>query len=237
MEFYKLEATGNDFIITILDDVNNLNIKQLCDRHKGIGADGLINIDSYYNVSFYNADGSNANMCGNGLRCVSKLLYYLTKKKDNTIYINSKETYLKQVKDNISCITMPSLFMVKQDDYYLVNVSNQHMIVLTNDAINYEFNQHQISYSNKNKCNITALEILDRRNIKIKTFEYGVGITKSCGSASMASFYVGYMLDKVDSKVNVHQMGGTTICEYKDGKYYLSGEVNLIYKGEFYGND
>ena len=42
MEFYKLEATGNDFIITILDDVNNLNIKQLCDRHKGIGADGLI---------------------------------------------------------------------------------------------------------------------------------------------------------------------------------------------------
>ena len=134
MEFYKLEATGNDTIITILDDVNNLNIKQLCDRHKGIGADGLINIDSYYNVSFYNADGSSANMCGNGLRCVSKLLYYLTKKKDNTIYINSKETYLKQVKDNISCINMPSLFMVKQDDYYLVELINKKVNIKGDEA-------------------------------------------------------------------------------------------------------
>ena len=237
MEFYKLEATGNDFIVTILENVTNLNMKELCDRQKGIGADGLINIDPYYNVSFFNADGSNANMCGNGLRCVSKLLYFLTKKKDNCVYINNVETNIKQVKDNYSCITMPSLFMVKQNDYYLVNVSNQHMIILTNDAINYEFSELQINYSTKNKCNITALEIIDRRNIKIKTYEYGVGLTKSCGSASMSSFYVSYMLDKVDSKVNVHQLGGTTICEYKDGKYYLSGEVNLIYKGELYGND
>ena len=151
MDFYKLEATGNDFILTLLNNTDNLNISSLCDRNTGIGADGLINIDPYYNVTFYNADGSKANMCGNGLRCVSKLLSFLTNKKDNIVYLNNIQTSINQVKSNLACISMPMPLMIKQNDFYLVNLTNQHMIILTNDAINYKFNEEQLNYSLKNK--------------------------------------------------------------------------------------
>ena len=80
MTFYKLQATGNDFIFFI-DIDEKVDVKQLCDRRKGIGADGVIIIDSLYNVTIYNADGSLANMCGNGLRCACKLinsLYFMS---------------------------------------------------------------------------------------------------------------------------------------------------------------
>lgn len=232
MEFYKLEATSNDFIIIIKDSVESLDIKRLTDRNKGIGADGLINIDQYYNVTFFNKDGSKANMCGNGLRCVSKLLYDLTNKKLNTIYVDSKPILLEQNEMNYASINMPSPIMVKQDENYLVNVLNNHLLIFTSSCDDFSFTSSHIEYVNKNKCNITAIELIDRRNIKIKTYEYGVGPTKSCGSASIASFYALNMLDKVDDKINVNQKGGTLICKIKDNKYYLSGEVNFVFKGE-----
>ena len=86
MEFYKLEANGNDFIITILDKPTYYNISLLCNRNKGIGSDGYINIDNKFNVSIFNSDGSKANMCGNGLRCLVKLLNHLTNKNCFTFY-------------------------------------------------------------------------------------------------------------------------------------------------------
>jgi diaminopimelate epimerase len=67
------------------ENINNLDIKQLCNRNFAIGADGVITIDSYYNIKIYNQDGSEAKMCGNGMRCVSKLLSYLTNKNEKRL--------------------------------------------------------------------------------------------------------------------------------------------------------
>ena len=234
MEFYKLEANGNDFIITILDKTTDYNISLLCNRYKGIGADGYINIDNKFNVSIFNSDGSKANMCGNGLRCLTKLLNFLTNKDTFTYYLDGSEI-LANIEDNEISITMPSPMMIKQDNGYYVNLLNNHYIELVKNINSFSFNDTHIQISNDNKCNVHAVEITNTNQIKIKSFEYGVGETLSCGSGSMCAFYVCYMLNKVNKEVNVISSGGKLTCKCENGKYILKGNANYIYKGEYYG--
>ena len=80
MLFYKMQATENDFILTINQKFDSMQVQKLCDNHTGIGADGLINIENQRDITIFNKDGSTALMCGNGLRCVAKLLNNLTSK-------------------------------------------------------------------------------------------------------------------------------------------------------------
>lgn len=234
MTFYKLQATGNDFILLIDENINNLDIKQLCNRNFAIGADGVITIDSYYNVKIYNQDGSEAKMCGNGMRCVSKLLSYLTNKNENSVYLNNTKVDLIQLDDNNAKVSMPYPMMVSFENGYYVSLLNYHYVLLTNSLNDFKFDEHLFELSNKNKCNIHIVEILNKNEIKMKSYEYGVGFTKSCGSGSLASFYALFMLDKVNDKIKVIQEGGTLNCMYDNNQFYLCGEVKLIYKGETY---
>ena len=70
---------------------------------------------------------------------------------------------------------------------------------------------------------------------KIKTYEYGVKETKSCGSGSISSFYVCNMLGLVDDTVDIISSGGTHKCVYINSNYYLIGSSTIVYKGEYYG--
>lgn len=232
MNFYKLEATGNDFIL-ILNDLNTaLDIKKLCNRHEGIGADGLILIDSYFNIKIYNSDGSEAKMCGNGMRCVCKLLNYLTKKNEFNVFLNQNKIPLKQIDDNTANVLMPQPIMITYENGYFVTLLNNHYIILTHHLDYFQFNDTLINISINNHCNVHAVEIINQKEIKMKSYEYGVGRTKSCGSGSVATFFALYMLNKVNQKVNIIQEGGIVTCLCKNNQYYIQGNVNLVYKGE-----
>lgn len=231
MTFYKLQATGNDFIFFI-DIDEKVDVKQLCDRRKGIGADGVIIIDSLYNVTIYNADGSLANMCGNGLRCACKLINSLTNKTNINFYINNHVIETKMVDEDTSYVLMPTPMMINYDNGYLVSLLNKHFILFTNNIDTFIFDESLIKLSNEKQCNISVIQIINRRQIKIRTYEYGVKETLSCGSASLASFFVCFMLDKVESNIQVINNGGVLSCFNKNNKYYLQGKVNYIYKGE-----
>jgi len=233
MEFYKLSATGNDFILFVNQDISNINISKLCNRNYSIGADGIITINDN-KVSIYNADGSKASMCGNGLRCVSKLLSYLNNTSINTIYIENKPYYLKQLDDNNAELIMPTPIMMSYKNGYLVNVSNNHFVFITNDLDKVNFNDYLDIVKDK-KANIHAIKIIDRNNIYIKTYEYGVKETLSCGSGSVACFFVLYMLNKVENNLNVISSGGVVNVRNENNNYILKGNVNLVYKGELYG--
>lgn len=233
MEFYKLSATGNDFILFVNQDISNVNIDKLCNRNYFIGADGIITINDN-KVSIYNADGSKASMCGNGLRCVSKLLSYLNNASINTIYIENKPYYLKQLDDSNAEIIMPTPIMMSYKNGYLVNVSNNHFVFITNDLDKVNFNEYLDIVKDK-KANIHAIKIIDRNNIYIKTYEYGVNETLSCGSGSVACFFVLYMLNKVENYLNVISSGGVVNVRNENNNYILKGNVNLVYKGELYG--
>ena len=234
MEFYKLQANGNDFILTISDDATMLNIPTLCNRYTGIGADGYINIDNKFNVSIFNADGSKAKMCGNGLRCLVRLLYHLTNNDRFTFYLEGTEV-IGYLLDNDYAIEINSPMMVKQNEGYLVNLLNNHYVFMVKEIENFSFETTHKNIAIDNKCNIHAIEIIDKSTFKIKTYEYGVGETLSCGSGTIASFYVGYMLNMLNKKVDVLSSGGPLKCFIKNNKYILQGPATLVYKGDYYG--
>ena len=230
MNFFKLEADGNDFIF-IIDNDSVLDVAKLCDRKKGIGADGLITIDSLYNVSIYNADGSEAMFCGNGLRCACKLINILTNKTSINFYINN-HVVPTNIEDDKCNVLMPTPMMINYNNGYFVSMLNKHYIIFTNNIKTFSFDDSLVEICKQKKCNVSAIEIVNRRQIKIRTYEYGVKETSCCGSASLSCFFVCYMLDKVESNIQVISSGGTINCYNKNNKYYIQGKANLVYKGE-----
>lgn len=232
MEFYKLEATGNDFILVVDDTIENIDVKKLCDRHNGIGADGIITIDKALNIKIFNSDGSQAKMCGNGLRCVCKLLNHLTNEKEFHVLIDNSRIYIKQIDEGNAMVEMPLPIMISYENGYFVSLLNNHYVIVTSDISSFKFDENLKKISSDKQCNIHAIEILNRKQIKMKSYEYGVGETKSCGSGSLACFFAMYMLGKVEKNVSMIQAGGTVNCLCKNNKYYILGPVNLICKGE-----
>lgn len=232
MEFYKLEANGNDFIIILTSLDTKIDVNKLTNRNYGIGADGLIILDSNYHLKIFNSDGSSAKMCGNGMRCIGKLLNYLENKEEFKVYIDNQEITISKVNDNYQ-VLMPFPMMRKIDDGYFVNVSNNHLVILVND-LNESFNEQLKLKSQTLKCNIHLVKVINNKLIQMKTYEYGVQETLSCGSGAIASFFVLYMLNKVTNNIIVKQDGGQVNCFLSNGKYYLSGLANLVYKGDFY---
>ena len=231
MEFYKLESNGNNFIVTINKDINKFKIAKLCDYKIGIGADGLLNIDSNFNVSIYNNDGSKAKMCGNGLRCLVKLLNYLSN-EDSFIFEVSGNKVIGYKENDYYAIATSSPMMMKYDDGYFVNLYNNHYIKFVNDIENYVFSTNDIYFSKEHQCNIHVIKVISKNKIRIKTYEYGVGITSSCGSGAICSFYLSNMLDKASNKCEIIADGGISYCEVNNDKYILKADVSLIYKGE-----
>lgn len=230
MEFYKLQATGNDFILTF-DEIDESKVSLYCNRNFGIGGDGLIHLHENQ-IKIYNADGSKAKMCGNGMRCVCKLLTYLTNKNEHKVYIEHDEIKLTQVDDDTAYVLMPLPSMIQYLKGYYVSLLNYHYILITNNLKQCVFDESLIQLSNQKKCNIHFVEIINKRQVKMKTYEYGVYETKSCGSGAMAVFFSLYMLDKVENSIEVLQQGGKVKCFMKNQQYFLQGEVKLLYKGE-----
>lgn len=232
MTFYKLEATGNDFIFFINQDISNIDIKKLCDRNMGIGADGIISIDDNNNLEIFNSDGSKAQLCGNGLRCACKLKYYLTNSNEHIFLVNNNKIETKMIDNDICYVSFKNPVMIKYKDNYLVNLINKHYIVICKDINASKFDEKLINLCNEEKTNIHIVSILNRKQVKMKTYEYGSKETLSCGSGSVAVFFCLNMLDLIDNNAYIIQNGGTVNCYFKNNKYYLKGPVNLLYKGE-----
>ena len=127
---------------------------------------------------------------------------------------------------------MPTPLMLLSNNGYFVSLLNNHFICLTNNIESFYFDNTHLDILNKHKCNIHAVEIINKDKIKMKSYEYGVGETNSCGSGSIAAFFLLYMLNKVDKYIEVIQKGGTVKCFVNNNLYYLQGNVNLLYKGE-----
>lgn len=232
--FYKLEASGNDFIIFIDSCYKDIDIKKTANRNYGVGADGVIFIDTFYNVKIFNADGSKALMCGNGMRCLCKLLCYLTNNNSHIVYIDNKEIKLKEIADNDYQVEMPMPLFIKKDNGYYIHSMNNHIVFIKKNIDNIDFDIKDIELSSLEKANIHYVSLIDKNNFKMKTYEYGVGKTKSCGTGSIASFFTLFMLNKIESEANAIQDGGIIKCHLKNNKYFLSGSANLIYKGDLY---
>ena len=232
MRFYKYQGTGNDFIIT--DDLRENEVKWLCDNHYGIGADGVILVKDIYEdiieIKIYNKDGSEANVCGNGLRCVGA---YLKEK------LNKNKYKIKTISGvyKVNCISEEEYEVEfskeskigKIDDIYVVNCGNDHVFTIKD---NIEFSEFVREISEKYDSNIEKVNIIDKNNIEIRVYERGVGETFACGSACVAVVSALFKDKLVNKKVNCYLKGGLLQVRIK-GKYiYLRGNAKKVYKGE-----
>lgn len=232
MKFAKYVGIGNDFIICE-EKLKNLNVIELCDRHKGIGADGVILIDSteedIIDITIFNADGSIASTCGNGLRCVGAYLHNKNNKKEFKIRTISSTYNVKCLGNNEYEVEFPIVREInKENEYYVVSSGNLHVFTINK----VDFDDFVNEVRNYYDANVERIEILNKDCIKIRVNERGVGETLACGSACIAVVSALYKDNLVNDQVECIMNGGTLKVKIHENSASLIGKANFIFKGE-----
>lgn len=258
MKFVKYSSNGNDFIITpLMQKLSKEQIIKLCDRHFGIGADGLIIPEiNPFKMNFYNQDGSLGTMCGNGIRAVAS--YF--KDFQNAPDVFSIETLAGPIKirienDQIICSMMNYSFdlnlldtslrknfneVVKyaRRDFmtYSVFIGTKHLVLFIND-FNLDYykalGEHLCNhYQFKSGINVDFVTILDENQVFIRTYERGVGMTLSCGTGACATFAVMKKLNLVSDELEVISDGGKLKVKLEENNLFLIGKTKKVFEGE-----
>jgi len=276
MEFTKMEAAGNDFVVFDgfkykIKDYGQLALKA-CDRHFSVGADGILVCEASdvadIKMVYYNSDGSRGEMCGNGIRCFSKYVYEkgLVDKKIftvetlagiKTIWLETdSENRVKTVRVNMG----KPLFEAKDIPVELdrervieetMDINGQkivfssllvgvpHTVIFVDDINSVDVNELgrkiEVHPMFPRKTNVNFIEVVDRENINIYTWERGAGRTLGCGTGSCASVVVGNITGKLNNNVHVRTEGGKLEVQLEeDFEIYMKGGANRICDGVFY---
>ncbi|MEF3279527.1 MAG: diaminopimelate epimerase [Elusimicrobiota bacterium] len=254
MEFYKITAAGNDFILLYnifktKSQIKNIAIK-LCDRHYGIGADGLLILNKKgkeYFLDYLNSDGSFA-FCGNGTRSAAWWIYKKFKKTKN-FYINTSagKLYVLIKKDDKIYLEMPKPDFIKDIDIdkncsaKFVRVGTNHLVIEAEnidrlDVFNIGRNYRYDKRFSPQGTNVDFVEVLGLKNqkliVKIRTYEKGVEEeTYSCSSGIASSFYA--LIDKYNQKeaIFISKMGQRFHLYFDKNSLYMFGPVKIVFRG------
>jgi len=252
LTFYKYQGTGNDFVIMDNRDGNiSLTFQQvkfLCDRKFGIGADGLMLLKSSSNYDFemvyYNADGNEGSMCGNGGRCLVQFALDRGIKKEKYKFIATDGEHDATFSEGWINLKMKDVTEVIVDrDAYIVNTGSPHYVKPTNDVLNLNVYEEgkAIRYSDDFKevgINVNFVEQLDEDLIRVRTYERGVeNETLSCGTGVTASALFFAQDGLGFNRVDVTTLGGNLAVEFdkvSDNKFeniWLCGPAKFVFTG------
>lgn len=253
--FYKYQGTGNDFII--LDNRNESysgitpkQVKRLCDRRFGIGADGLMLLNKKegcdFEMVYFNADGNESSMCGNGGRCLTRFASQMGISK--TSYFFKAIDGMHESEIDINNVVRLKMLDVNELDkhstYTLINTGSPHFIKFTGDIMNVDVVQtgREIRHSpafDKDGINVNFVETLDEDSIYVRTYERGVeDETLSCGTGVTAAALLSAHNDNGFNRVEVKTPGGRMSVEFEkvDDEHFkniwLCGPADLVFKGE-----
>jgi len=260
-------ASGNDFVVLGFSGSRVLGLKRLaqniCDRKYGVGADGLLILGKSkvadIKMCIFNADGSEAQMCGNGARCVALWAKSKGKSQKAKVRIETKAGIIEsQVKgDNIKIrltapadikLNMPIKINNKTLHVNFINTGVPHAVIFVEglDKIDVVNLGNRIRYHKSFApygTNADFVEVLNNNTIKVRTYERGVeDETLACGTGAFASALItGCKLGIADrGKINVHTQGGEVLKVYfekigsKFHNVWLEGKANIVCKGEYY---
>jgi len=264
IEFVKMNGSGNDFIIinnikrTFSSDEFRKYVPLICRRKFSVGADGVIIIEpsSKYDFKwrFFNSDGSEAEMCGNGSRCAAKFAYIEGITGKNIKFETIAGVIEAEVKEDTVKVLMTKPFDIKLDyeifindkKYYIssINTGVPHVVKFVKELENYDVKRmgklirnHEIFQPNGTNVNFVTVE--DKNTIKIRTYERGVeDETLACGTGAVAAALISYKKGFVSPPIFVRNMGGETLIIdfFEEGddfkKVYLEGDANLVFKGK-----
>ncbi len=250
MEFYKYHGTGNDFIIidnrTGHFSKNNEFVKQLCDRRFGIGADGLILLEDSESADFkmvyYNADGHESSMCGNGGRCLVAFAHFLGLFETKTTFTAIDGLHEAELHGDVVKLKMIDVEKIeKTDGNFVLNTGSPHFVAHIDGLQDFDVykNGNKIRNSatySREGINVNFSTIISEDTLFVRTYERGVeDETLSCGTGATAAALV-FMEEQGKSSVNVKVLGGTLkVYAERDGKgfrnVWLEGPATQVFRG------
>lgn len=264
IEFYKYQGAGNDFIM-----INNLKgninitplyIKSISDRHMGIGADGVILLESSDKadcfMNYYNSDGTIAEMCGNGVRCTAKFFQEQTNNKTNELNIETRAG-IKNIKinnDDTYSVNMGKPIFISSDfpsditslnlegfNFHCVSMGNPHAITIVEDLNKIDLKiigpKVETDKNFPNKINVEFVEKINDNYYKVLVWERGCGATLACGTGACAVFAILNKLSPIPGigldEITLEFPGGKLyLSKNHEGEIILRGEAHFVFKGE-----
>lgn len=252
--FYKYQGTGNDFVM--IDNRDNSFPKNdtkliefLCDRRFGVGADGLILLENdnetHFRMVYYNSDGNQSSMCGNGGRCLVAFAKSLDVIKDETIFIATDGLHNATIFDNnIVSLQMKDVNDVKiEKDYVFLDTGSPHHVMMAEDLQQLDVKElgSKIRYSElygEKGSNVNFVKQVSENEFSVRTYERGVeDETLSCGTGATAVAIAMNATGKTNSgTINLNVEGGKLEVSFEknDGKYtnvFLKGPATFVFKG------
>jgi len=258
VSFTKASACGNDFLI--VDGIHapaglHEFSRCICDRHNGVGADGVEWLfpaqDADVRARLINADGSEAEISGNGTRCVAAYLVSRGGKDHLDIRTGAgiRQCRLVARDGNHFAFEMDMGEPQVGDDFSIkvafgeahgtpVSMGNPHYVVFVKEfspAWQGEAAEIGRHHDFKHGINVELVRIRSKNDIEVRFYERGVGETQSSGTGSCASAVAAIAAGSTNSPVNVHAPGGTQVVRWADKNVFLRGPAQLICQGEYLG--
>ena len=249
--FEKWQACGNDFIL-MSEPVREIPTWKVCDRHFGIGADGIIYLlpskVADVKMSIINSDGTEAEMCGNGIRCVGQYMARKLNRDKLTVetLVGVKELLIDGLDVSVdmgkatpywsSLIYLPG----REYDASHMDIGNPHCVLLVNGTEDGEVEKYGSMLENMtdtfpNKTNVEFVEVKSAKRIRVKVWERGCGRTLACGTGACASAFVARDRGLVEEVVTVELEGGDVEIDLrKEGHVRMTGMAEFVYRGELY---
>ncbi len=278
MKFSKYQGLGNDYIIinewdkTVVSESEKPNlVKILCKRHFSIGADGILFVNpptkgnADIKMRIFNVDGSEAEMCGNGIRCFAKYAYerQIIQKEEMCVetLAGVKIPKLKITKGIVKSIQVdmgvpqllretipmkgPNTEVINEDlrvgneifKVTCLSVGNPHCVIFMDNLQGLEISKGKlIEYHDAfpQRINVEYVKVLNRKEIRMRVWERGVGETLACGTGACAATVASVLNNKIEREVKVHLLGGELEIRWdkSNNHIYMTGSAEHVYEGE-----
>lgn len=256
--FVKASACGNDFLLidaALIAAAHRPPLtERLCNRHEGVGADGvewmLPHSDADVEIQLINADGSAAEISGNGTRCVAAYLVSEQGKEKikiqtgagpKTCVLTSRSDWEYEFEMAMGPASLQPEMLVKtakgETRGIPVSTGNPHYVIFVNEfPADWQSLATEIQHSPKFKegVNVEFVKVDGKHEIQARFFERGAGETQSSGTGSCASAVAAISSGRADSPVKVHTPGGTQTVRLQEREIFLRGPARLLCRGEFF---
>ena len=265
LKFTKMSGAGNDFIVfdnrdgKIPEERSEL-IRRICQRRFSIGADGVLILENsdrtHFKMRYYNADGGEAEMCGNGGRCISRYAYLkkIAPKKmsfETVSGIHHAEVTGENVKLRMQdprdlTLHFPIELNQQEISVNFINTGVPHVVLFVDNvaAIDVQKLGEEIRYHQRfmpEGTNTNFVQIINPGRMKIRTYERGVEAeTFACGTGAVAAAVVGAVLDRLNPPVEATTQGGAVLKIYfeipndKVKNVFLEGDAKVVFEGTLY---
>lgn len=269
-EFTKMHGLGNDFVVIDLISqrlmLDKSTIQRMADRHFGIGFDQLLiveppdlpNVDFKYRI--FNADGSEVEQCGNGVRCFARFVHerQLTNKTKFKVqttagivepelgangWVRVNMGYPKFLPVEIPFIAEEPEGLYEIDllnneklSIDVVNMGNPHAVTIVADVLTADVANigPQVESHERfpHRVNAGFMQIIDGKHARLRVFERGVGETMACGTGACAAAISGMRRGLLESSVEIELAGGTLQIEWEEGDVvWMTGPTATVYEG------